>query len=60
MEDMSQPEDSDTAKMLKYTEARFARYHKGTNRKLVLHKKRIFKLEDESWKFNVEPSSDER
>jgi hypothetical protein len=36
MEDMSQPEDSDTAKMLKFTEARFAQYRKDTNRKLVL------------------------
>ncbi|BAS85005.1 Os03g0573233 [Oryza sativa Japonica Group] len=32
MEDMSQPEDSDTAKMLKYTEACFAQYRKDTNR----------------------------
>uniref|UniRef100_A0A0E0AID2 Uncharacterized protein n=1 Tax=Oryza glumipatula TaxID=40148 RepID=A0A0E0AID2_9ORYZ len=52
MEDMSQPEDSDTAKMSKYTEARFAQYHKDTNRKLVFHKKRIFELEDEPWKLN--------
>ena len=60
MEDMSQPEDSDTAKMLKYTEARFAQYRKDTNRKLVLRQKRIFELENEPWKLNVEPSSDER
>ncbi len=59
MEDMSQPEDSDTAKMLKYTEACFAQYRKDTNRKLVLHKKRIVELEVEPWKLNVEPSSDE-
>ncbi len=55
MEDMSQPEDSDTAKMLKYTEARFARYRKGTNRKLVLRQKRIFELEDALWKLKGEP-----
>uniref|UniRef100_A0A0E0GPW6 Uncharacterized protein n=1 Tax=Oryza nivara TaxID=4536 RepID=A0A0E0GPW6_ORYNI len=58
MEDMSQPEDSDTAKTLKYTEACFAQYRKDTNRKLVLRQKRIFELENEPWKLNVEPSSD--
>uniref|UniRef100_A0A0D3HC60 Uncharacterized protein n=1 Tax=Oryza barthii TaxID=65489 RepID=A0A0D3HC60_9ORYZ len=42
---MSQPEDSDTAKMLKYTEAH-------TNRKLVLRQKRTFELEDEPWNLN--------
>uniref|UniRef100_A0A0D9Z9R7 Uncharacterized protein n=1 Tax=Oryza glumipatula TaxID=40148 RepID=A0A0D9Z9R7_9ORYZ len=52
MEDMSQPKDSDTAKMLKYTEARFAQYRKDTNRKLVLRQKRIFELENEPWKLN--------
>uniref|UniRef100_A0A0E0IUS8 Uncharacterized protein n=1 Tax=Oryza nivara TaxID=4536 RepID=A0A0E0IUS8_ORYNI len=59
MEDMSQPENSDIAKMLKYTEARFAQYRKDTNRKLVLHKKRIFELEDGPWKLKGEPSSKE-
>uniref|UniRef100_A0A0D3G5A1 Uncharacterized protein n=1 Tax=Oryza barthii TaxID=65489 RepID=A0A0D3G5A1_9ORYZ len=52
MDDMSQPEDSDTAKMLKYTEACFVQYRKDTNRKLVLHKKRIVELEVEPWKLN--------
>lgn len=59
MEDMSQPEDSDTAKMLKFTEARFAQYRKDTNRKLVLRQKRTFELDDELQKLKGEPSSDE-
>nr|BAD23525.1 hypothetical protein [Oryza sativa Japonica Group]BAD23700.1 hypothetical protein [Oryza sativa Japonica Group] len=59
MEDMSQPEDSDTAKMLKYTEACFAQYRKDTNRKLVLCQKRIFELEDAPWKLNVDSREDE-
>uniref|UniRef100_A0A0E0HQV7 Uncharacterized protein n=1 Tax=Oryza nivara TaxID=4536 RepID=A0A0E0HQV7_ORYNI len=50
---MSQPEDSDTAKMLRFTEARFARYRKDIN-----HKLRTFELEDELRKLKGEPSSD--
>lgn len=57
--DKSQPKDSDTVKMLEYTEARFAQYRKDANRKLVLHQKRIFELEDELRKLKGETSSDE-
>uniref|UniRef100_A0A0E0LIH7 Uncharacterized protein n=1 Tax=Oryza punctata TaxID=4537 RepID=A0A0E0LIH7_ORYPU len=59
MRDKSQPKDSDTAKILEYTEACFAQYRKDTNRKLILRQKRIFELEDELRKLKGEPSSDE-
>uniref|UniRef100_A0A0E0M611 Uncharacterized protein n=1 Tax=Oryza punctata TaxID=4537 RepID=A0A0E0M611_ORYPU len=53
--DKYHPEDSDTAKILEYTEVRFAQYRKDTNRNL----KRIFELEDELRKLKGEPSSNE-
>uniref|UniRef100_A0A0E0LBZ5 Uncharacterized protein n=1 Tax=Oryza punctata TaxID=4537 RepID=A0A0E0LBZ5_ORYPU len=59
MRDKSQPKDSNTAKILEYTEARFAQYRKDTNWKLVFRQKRIFELENELRKLKGEPSSDE-
>uniref|UniRef100_A0A0E0M6B8 Uncharacterized protein n=1 Tax=Oryza punctata TaxID=4537 RepID=A0A0E0M6B8_ORYPU len=59
MRDKYHPEDSDTAKIMEYTEARLAQYRKDTNRKLVLRQKWIFELEDELRELKGEPSSDE-